>query len=97
VKLALFDLDHTLLSGDSDVLWCDYLMDAGLLDRASFAPRNAQMEADYKAGTVDAADFANFYVSTLAGRTRSDLELARSAATHSPQRARSGRCTPARG
>jgi len=77
VKLALFDLDHTLLSGDSDVLWCDYLMDAGLLDRASFAPRNAQMEADYKAGTVDTADFANFYVSTLAGRTRSDLELVR--------------------
>lgn len=77
MKLALFDLDHTLLSGDSDVLWCDYLMDAGLLDRASFAQRNAQMEADYKAGTVDAAAFANFYVSTLAGRTLSELEPVR--------------------
>ena len=77
MKLALFDLDHTLLSGDSDVLWCDYLMDAGLLDRASFAPRNAQMEADYKAGTVDAAAFADFYVSTLTGRTLSEMEAVR--------------------
>ncbi|MEY4711588.1 MAG: hypothetical protein RIS88_1038 [Pseudomonadota bacterium] len=77
MKLTLFDLDHTLLAGDSDVLWCDYLMDAGLLDRAHFAPRNLQMEADYQAGTVDAADFADFYVSTLAGRTLSDLEPVR--------------------
>lgn len=69
MNLALFDLDHTLLTGDSDVLWCDFLMDEGVLDRASFAPRNAQMEADYKAGSVDAQAFAGFYVSTLAGRS----------------------------
>ncbi len=69
MRLALFDLDHTLLTGDSDVLWCDFLMDEGLLDRSSFAARNAQMEADYKAGSVDAQAFAGFYVSTLAGRS----------------------------
>ena len=69
MKLALFDLDHTLLSGDSDVLWCEFLMTEGVLDRDSFAARNAQMEADYKAGSVDAQAFASFYVSTLAGRT----------------------------
>jgi HAD superfamily hydrolase (TIGR01490 family) len=80
--LALFDLDHTLLSGDSDVLWCDFLMARGLLDRAVFAPRNAQMEADYKAGTVDAAAFAGFYVSTLAGRTLAEWEPLRQAFLH---------------
>lgn len=69
MNLALFDLDHTLLSGDSDALWCDFLMDEGVLDRSSFAARNAQMEADYKAGSVDAQAFAGFYVSTLAGRS----------------------------
>lgn len=69
MKLALFDLDHTLLSGDSDVLWCDFLMDQGLLDRSRFAARNAQMQADYQAGSVDAPAFAGFYVSTLAGRS----------------------------
>ena len=30
---AFFDLDHTLLSGDSDVLWCEWLMQEGLLER----------------------------------------------------------------
>ena len=68
-QLALFDLDHTLLNGDSDVLWCDFLMDQGLLDRASFAQRNAAMERDYQAGTVSTQAFSEFYISTLRGRT----------------------------
>lgn len=68
-RLTLFDLDHTLLMADSDVLWCDFLMDQGVLDRASFAARNADMEARYKAGTVGVAEFAGFYVSTLAGKS----------------------------
>jgi HAD superfamily hydrolase (TIGR01490 family) len=65
----LFDLDNTLLAGDSDVLWCDFLMDKGLLDREAFAARNADMEARYKAGTVGAQEFADFYVGILAGKT----------------------------
>lgn len=73
-RLALFDLDHTLLSGDSDVLWCGFLMDRGLLDRAEFEARNADMEARYKAGTVGAQEFADFYVGTLAGKTRQEWE-----------------------
>ena len=73
-KLTLFDLDHTLLSGDSDVLWCDFLMDKGVLDRAVFAPRNADMEARYKAGTVGVQEFADFYVGTLAGKTPAQWE-----------------------
>jgi HAD superfamily hydrolase (TIGR01490 family) len=67
-KLVLFDLDHTLLDGDSDVLWCEFLMDRGVLDRAVFEPRNRRMEADYKAGTVSVQAFCEFYVGTLAGR-----------------------------
>ncbi len=73
-KLTLFDLDHTLLSGDSDVLWCDFLIAEGLLDAAEFAERNADMESRYKAGTVDAQVFANFYIGTLAGKSPSDWE-----------------------
>ncbi len=78
-KLALFDLDHTLLSGDSDVLWCDFLMDQGVLDRAEFAARNADMDARYKAGTVGVQEFADFYVGTLAGRTPAQWEPLRQA------------------
>jgi HAD superfamily hydrolase (TIGR01490 family) len=73
-RLVLFDLDHTLLSGDSDVLWCDFLMDRGLLDRAAFAPRNADMAARYRAGAVGAQEFADFYVGTLAGKTAAQWE-----------------------
>jgi HAD superfamily hydrolase (TIGR01490 family) len=68
-RLVLFDLDHTLLNGDSDVLWCEYLIEQGILNRAEFAARNSDMEARYRAGTVGAHEFANFYASTLAGRT----------------------------
>lgn len=73
MKLTLFDLDQTLLSGDSDVLWCDFLIAQGVLD-AAFAQRNADMDVLYKAGTVDPVAFAGFYVSTLAGRTPQQWE-----------------------
>jgi HAD superfamily hydrolase (TIGR01490 family) len=73
-RLTLFDLDHTLLNGDSDVLWCDFLIQQGVLDGASFAARNADMDSRYQAGTVGPEEFANFYVGTLAGRTRAQWE-----------------------
>jgi HAD superfamily hydrolase (TIGR01490 family) len=73
-RLTLFDLDHTLLSGDSDVLWCDFLMDKGVLERGAFAARNADMEARYRAGTVGVQEFANFYIGTLAGRSPGQWE-----------------------
>lgn len=68
-RLALFDLDHTLLTGDSDVLWCEFLMDQGVLDRLEFKPRNDEMARRYHEGSVTAEDFCDFYVATLAGRT----------------------------
>ena len=68
-KLALFDLDHTLLSGDSDVLWCEFLMQQGVLDRAEFEPRNAHMARHYADANVTAQAFCDFYVGTLAGRS----------------------------
>ena len=67
-RLALFDLDHTLLSGDSDGLWCEFLMQHGQLPRGEFEGRNAQMAERYHAGSVTPVEFCEFYVSTLAGR-----------------------------
>ncbi len=77
MRLTLFDLDHTLLDGDSDTLWCDFLIGRGILERQSFAARNADLEKRYKAGTVGVDEFANFYVGTLAGRTPQEWELLR--------------------
>ncbi len=69
LPLTLFDLDHTLLDGDSDVLWCDFLIEKGVLDRAEFGQRNQAMEQAYKAGSVGPLEFSEFYVSTLRGRS----------------------------
>ncbi len=51
LRLALFDLDGTLLDGDTDELWCEFLMDEGVLDRADFEARNRSIVARYRAGT----------------------------------------------
>jgi HAD superfamily hydrolase (TIGR01490 family) len=69
IRLTLFDLDHTLLAGDSDELWCEFLMARGVLDRQAFEPRNRRMARDYRAGNVSAQDFCDFYIATLAGRS----------------------------
>ena len=76
-KLALFDLDNTLLSGDSDVLWCDFLVQRRVLDGASFSARNEEMDARYRTGTVSPQTFSEFYVGTLAGRSPEDWQSLR--------------------
>jgi HAD superfamily hydrolase (TIGR01490 family) len=68
-RLTLFDLDHTLLAGDSDELWCEFLMTKGVLPRAEFEPRNKDIARRYRNATVSTEEFADFYVGTLAGRT----------------------------
>jgi HAD superfamily hydrolase (TIGR01490 family) len=79
LKLTLFDLDHTLQAGDSDVLWCAFLLARNELDRALFEPKNAAMEAAYRAGSVSPREFCDFYVGTLAGRSAAEWEPLRQA------------------
>ncbi len=74
LRLTLLDLDHTLLDGDSDVLWCEFLIREGVLEAEVFSARNQDMDRRYRAGTVGLEEFANFYVGTLAGRTRQQWE-----------------------
>ena len=65
MRLAFFDLDHTLLDGDSDQLWCDFLIDKGMLDKAIFSAKNEAMARDYKTGAVNVQAFCEFYIGTL--------------------------------
>jgi len=76
-RLALFDLDHTLLTGDSDALWCDFLMLRRVVDPAVFAAANTDMDSRYRAGKAGAQEFCEFYVSTLTGMTRTTGEALR--------------------
>ena len=55
-------------------LWCAFLIDQGVLERAEFERRNADIEKRYNAGSVGPAEFANFYLSTLAGHTPAHWE-----------------------
>ena len=68
-RLALFDLDGTLLAGDTDVLWCAFLVEEGVLDRASFGAANRDVAERYARGAITPDEFAGFYAATLAGRT----------------------------
>jgi HAD superfamily hydrolase (TIGR01490 family) len=70
--LALFDLDHTLLTLDSDEAWVEFLLEEGILDRPTFERANHDLVTRYRAGEATSVEFAHFYLSTLAGRD-SDL------------------------
>jgi HAD superfamily hydrolase (TIGR01490 family) len=65
MKLALFDLDNTLLPIDSDHGWSQFLINQGVLDRAEFEARNNQFYADYKAGTLNIEEFLDFQLRPL--------------------------------
>jgi len=60
MKLALFDLDHTLLPIDSDHSWGEFTISLGWCDREHFARQNDAYYADYQAGTLDVHDYVNF-------------------------------------
>jgi HAD superfamily hydrolase (TIGR01490 family) len=68
-RLALFDLDGTLLDGDTDVLWCAHLIEEGVLDRETFGAANREVADRYARGAISAEEFAGFYAATLAGRS----------------------------
>lgn len=68
MALALFDLDHTLLSGDTEQLWVEFLIGRGVLD-AALAARNDAMARAYQAGLAAPQDFCAFFAETLAGRS----------------------------
>jgi HAD superfamily hydrolase (TIGR01490 family) len=74
MKLALFDLDNTLLSGDSDFEWAQFLISKGVLDREVHEAQNQAFYDDYKAGTLDIHAFLKFQLAPLARHDRRELD-----------------------
>ncbi len=72
MRLALFDLDHTLLSADSDLLWCAFMIAEGRL-APQFAEHCQDVALRYGAGTVTPIDYCDFHARTLAGLTPAEL------------------------
>jgi len=74
VNLALFDLDNTLLAGDSDYEWGQFLVDRGVLLREEYEAQNAAFYDQYKAGTLDIHEFLGFALRPLARHAGEELE-----------------------
>ena len=74
MDLVLFDLDNTLLAGDSDFEWAQFLISKGVLDRDVYEARNQTFYDQYKAGTLDIFEFLDFQLKPLARHSRAQLD-----------------------
>ena len=72
-RLVLFDLDNTLLAGDSDFEWAQFLIECGVLDREVYEARNQSFYDQYKAGTLDIHEFLDFQLKPLSRHPRAQL------------------------
>ena len=73
MHLALFDLDNTLLAGDSDYEWGQFLVERGVLEREEYEAQNRSFYEQYAAGTLDIHEFLGFALRPLAAHEPADL------------------------
>jgi HAD superfamily hydrolase (TIGR01490 family) len=76
MKLALFDLDHTLLPIDSDHAWGEFTTTLGWTDANVFRQKNEAYYAHYQAGTLDIHDYVRFATEAFRTRSREEAEAA---------------------
>ncbi|MEO8137332.1 MAG: HAD family hydrolase [Betaproteobacteria bacterium] len=74
MRLSLFDLDHTLLAGDSDYGWGQFIVRHGLVEATVYERRNAGFYADYQAGRLDHAAFLEFSLEPLSRYSMAELD-----------------------
>lgn len=74
MQLVLFDLDNTLLAGDSDFQWGQFLIEEGLVDRETHLTENLQFYEDYKQGKLDIVAFLEFQLKPLSQHPRAQLD-----------------------
>lgn len=73
MNLTLFDLDNTLLAGDSDYEWGQFLIERGVLARDEYEAQNARYFEQYKDGTLDIHEYLGFALGPLAAHTPQQL------------------------
>jgi len=74
MALALFDLDNTLLDGDSDYLWGCFLVEHGIVDGEFYASENQRFYNQYLEGSLDIFEFLRFQLKPLAAHSCLQLE-----------------------
>ena len=73
MRLTIFDLDGTLLTGDTDEYWLRFLIDEGVVDGGAMEAKSTDIQKRYAKGEASAEEFCYFYLGLLRGRTRDDL------------------------
>jgi HAD superfamily hydrolase (TIGR01490 family) len=73
MTLAIFDLDHTLINGDSDHLWGEYMIENGIVDEQAYRQRNDLFYLDYQRGTLDNDQYLAFALEPLTHYTIEEL------------------------
>jgi HAD superfamily hydrolase (TIGR01490 family) len=73
MSLAIFDLDNTLLGGDSDYLWGRFLVEQGLVDGEAYERENQRFYDQYRAGALDIHEFLAFMLRPLAENPLAEL------------------------
>ncbi len=73
MNLAIFDLDNTLIAGDSDYLWGQFLVDKKLVDGEVYERENQRFYDEYKAGTLDIFEFLQFSLAPLSQHSIDEL------------------------
>lgn len=74
MQLAIFDLDNTLIAGDSDYLWGEFLCEKELIDPVHHRQMNDQYYDDYRKGELNIDEFLIFQLRFIAGKSASELE-----------------------
>lgn len=74
MSLAIFDLDNTLLRGDSDHAWGRFLIESHVVDGEEYERENERYYAEYQAGTLDIMEFLAFALKPLTRHDRATLD-----------------------
>lgn len=74
MSLAIFDLDNTLLGGDSDHAWGQFLIDKNIVDAARYQQANDLFFQQYQQGTMDINEFLEFALQPLAAHEKQQLD-----------------------
>ena len=73
-NLAIFDLDNTILNGDSDYSWINFLIQTGHIDKEEYEKKNQYFYDKYYEGNLDYDEWAEFALSTIKGKKPEDIE-----------------------
>lgn len=74
MRLAIFDLDNTLLNGDSDHAWGEFLVQQGIVDREHYKATNDEFYRRYQEGTLDIHEYLEFSLLPLTRHSKAELD-----------------------